>query len=115
MTCCDLCGDEGDVLEFRGFLPTTDGRHFTATVAERSSMLNRRTLLQGMAAGTGAALGCSLLPERLMASSTGAATPKRIVFFMQNQGFDPKTCVPEGMSSSGSLANITLPEPHQSP
>ncbi len=30
---------------------------------------------------------------------------------MQNQGFDPKTCIPEGMKNSGSLANVTLPEP----
>ena len=30
---------------------------------------------------------------------------------MQNQGFDPATCVPKGMTSSGSLAKATLPEP----
>lgn len=30
---------------------------------------------------------------------------------MQNQGFDPKTCIPEGMSSSNSLAGAKLPEP----
>ena len=74
-------------------------------------MLNRRTMLQGMAAGVGAALGGSFLPEQLMAASGGTTTPKRIVFFMQNQGFDPKTCVPEGMTSSGSLAKVKLPEP----
>ncbi|MDG2220066.1 MAG: DUF1552 domain-containing protein [Rubripirellula sp.] len=74
-------------------------------------MLNRRRLLQGIAAGTGAALGGSLSPERLLAAPTGSTTPKRIVFFMQNQGFDPKTCIPEGMKSSGSLAKAKLPEP----
>ena len=74
-------------------------------------MLNRRTLLQGIAAGTGAALGGAFSPERILAASKGSTSPKRIVFFMQNQGFDPKTCIPEGMKNSGSLANVKLPEP----
>ena len=30
---------------------------------------------------------------------------------MQNQGFDPKTCIPAGMTNSGSLAKAKLPEP----
>ncbi len=46
-----------------------------------------------------------------MASPASGTTPKRIIFFMQNQGFDPATCVPEGMTSSGSLAKAKLPEP----
>jgi hypothetical protein len=83
------------------------------------SMLNRRNLLQGMAAGAGAALGLSLLPEQLLASPflgtsrspTGSSSPKRIIFFLQNQGFDPATCIPEGMKRSGSLAGMKLPEP----
>lgn len=74
-------------------------------------MFNRRKLLQGIAGGAGAALGASLLPEQLMAASNGSSTPKRIVFFMQNQGFDPATCIPAGMKSSGSLAKAKLPEP----
>lgn len=74
-------------------------------------MLNRRELLHGMAVGSGAALGLSLLPERLMASSAGNGAPKRIVFFLQNQGFDPATCIPAGMTRSGSLAKAKLPEP----
>ncbi len=79
-------------------------------------MLNRRKMLQAMAASTGVALGGSLVPERLLASpvrslSASNTTPKRIVFFMQNQGFDPKTCIPSGMTSSGSLAKAKLPEP----
>ncbi len=68
-------------------------------------------MLQGIAAGTGAAVASSLFPQRLLASTTSIATPKRIVFFMQNQGFDPKTCIPEGMGTSGSLAKARLPEP----
>ena len=74
-------------------------------------MLNRRELLQGMTAGAGAAMGVSLTPERLLATPASNVTPKRIIFFMQNQGFDPLTCIPEGMSGSGSLANAKLPEP----
>ncbi len=74
-------------------------------------MLNRRKMLQGVAAGAGAAVGHSLLPERLLASPGISETPKRVVFFMQNQGFDPKTCIPEGMKRSGSLARAKLPEP----
>ncbi|WP_442509405.1 DUF1552 domain-containing protein [Novipirellula sp. SH528] len=74
-------------------------------------MLSRRKLLQGIAASTGAALGGSLVSERLLASPASNTTPKRIVFFMQNQGFDPKTCIPTGMKHSGSLAKAKLPEP----
>jgi len=49
-------------------------------------MLNRREMLQAVAAGSGAALGLALLPERVLASpATSNGTPKRIVFFLQNQ------------------------------
>ncbi|MEN3942364.1 DUF1552 domain-containing protein [Prosthecobacter sp. SYSU 5D2] len=34
-----------------------------------------------------------------------------MIFFLQNQGFDPATCIPAGMTSSGSLAKAKLPEP----
>lgn len=74
-------------------------------------MLSRRNMLQGMAAGVGTAVGASLLPERLMAASGASGSPKRIVFFMQNQGFAPATCIPEGMTSNSSLAKAKLPEP----
>ncbi|MCR9116025.1 MAG: DUF1552 domain-containing protein, partial [bacterium] len=74
-------------------------------------MINRRNMLQGMAAGLGAACTASLLPQQLSAATANSGGPKRIVFFMQNQGFDPKTCIPAGMKSSGSLAKAKLPEP----
>ncbi len=74
-------------------------------------MLNRRKLLQGVATGFGAAFSPSLPGQRLLAASTSSTTPKRVIFFMQNQGFDPKTCIPAGMKSSGSLAKVKLPEP----
>lgn len=74
-------------------------------------MLNRRNLLQSVAAGTGATLGLSLLPGSLLASPATSGAPKRIVFFLQNQGFDPATCIPKGITGSGSLAKAKLPEP----
>jgi hypothetical protein len=74
-------------------------------------MLSRREMLRAAAVGSGAALGLSLIPERLMASSAGSGSPKRVVFFLQNQGFDPATCIPAGMTRSGSLAKAKLPEP----
>jgi hypothetical protein len=65
-----------------------------------------------MAAGVGAALGgASLPPAKLHAAAAETAKPRRIIFFLQNQGFDPATCVPEGLKSSASLSGVTLPEP----
>ncbi len=64
-------------------------------------------MIQGMAA---AAVAAPLLPSLAQAAS-GKGKLKRIIFFMQNQGFDPKTCIPEDMKVSGSLAKAKLPEP----
>jgi len=68
-------------------------------------------MLKSVAAGAGATLGCSLLPESLLAAPSGNTPLKRVVFFLQNQGFDPATCIPDGHTSSGSLAKLRLPEP----
>ncbi|SVB40552.1 uncharacterized protein METZ01_LOCUS193406 [marine metagenome] len=57
-----------------------------------------------------AAVAAPLLPS-LAKAATGKRKPKRIIFFLQNQGFDPKTCIPAGMTNSGSLAKAKLPEP----
>ena len=76
-------------------------------------MINRRNMLQGMAAGVGAAVGASMLPNQASAASSARGGPKRIIFFMQNQGFDPATCIPKGMTSNSSLAKAKLPEPIQ--
>ena len=57
-----------------------------------------------------AAVATPLLPS-LAKAATGKRKPKRIIFFLQNQGFDPKTCIPAGMTNSGSLAKAKLPEP----
>jgi hypothetical protein len=60
-----------------------------------------------MAAG----VGSSIFPS--FASGANSGGPKRVIFFMQNQGFDPATCIPSGMKHSGSLAGAKLPEPIQ--
>jgi len=64
-------------------------------------------MLQGMAA---AAVAAPLFPNLAQAASN-KGKPKRIVFFLQNQGFDPATAIPAGMKSGGSLAKVKLPEP----
>ncbi|MDF1752100.1 MAG: DUF1552 domain-containing protein [Verrucomicrobiales bacterium] len=75
-------------------------------------MISRRKSLQTIAAGFGAAIGSSMFPEiSRAASAASSGGPKRVIFFMQNQGFDPATCIPVGMNSSGSLAKAVLPEP----
>ena len=74
-------------------------------------MINRRNMLHGIAAG----VGSTFLPNFASAATstkTGGG-PKRVIFFMQNQGFDPRTCIPAGMKNSGSLAGVKLPEPIQ--
>ena len=70
-------------------------------------LINRRKMLRRMAA---AAVATPLLPS-LAKAAAGKRKPKRIIFFLQNQGFDPKTCIPAGMTNSGSLAKVKLPEP----
>ena len=75
-------------------------------------MLNRRNMLRGLMMATAGACGGGFLPGQALAAAAAASGgPKRIIFFLQNQGFDPKTCVPAGMASSGSLAKVQLPEP----
>ena len=71
-------------------------------------MLNRRNVLKGLAA---AAVAGPMLPSVAQAATKGS--PKRVIFFMQNQGFDPATAIPAGMKNSGSLAKVKLPEPIQ--
>jgi hypothetical protein len=68
-------------------------------------------MLKSVAAGAGVTLGRSIFPESLRAASPGNSPLKRVVFFLQNQGFEPATCIPDGRTSSGSLAKVRLPEP----
>ena len=68
-------------------------------------------MMQGMAAGFGAALGGGLVPNFAQAAPLIPSGSKRVIFFMQNQGFAPATAIPAGMKNSGSLAKAKLPEP----
>ena len=77
-----------------------------------SPSLSRRHLLHGMALGS-AAFSAPLFANNSSSISTSATRPKRIIFFLQNQGFDPATCVPEKLKSSDSLDGVSLPEPIQ--
>ncbi|MDA0725290.1 MAG: DUF1552 domain-containing protein, partial [Verrucomicrobia bacterium] len=80
-------------------------------------MMNRREMIQGMATG----IGLSLLPGDAQAANKPATKPiikttvgpKRIVFFLQNHGFDPLTCIPKGLNESCALDGVTLEEPMQ--
>jgi hypothetical protein len=72
---------------------------------------NRRELIRVLAGGIGAVSALPLFPSLVNAAFSSG--PKRVIFFMQNQGFDPRTCIPEGMKQSGSLAKAKLPEPMQ--
>ena len=76
-------------------------------------MLHRRHLLQGLALGVGAASQPWLSTNIARAASAQPAPLRRIVFFLQNQGFDPATCIPAGLDHDAPLAGITLPEPMQ--
>ncbi|MDA7916097.1 DUF1552 domain-containing protein [Verrucomicrobia bacterium] len=73
--------------------------------------INRRTMLRGMATAMGAGYGNSLFSNNLQASTVTKGTPKRVIFFLQNQGFDPATCVAQGLKESVPLSGVTLPEP----
>ena len=75
-------------------------------------MITRRQSLKTLATGFGAAFGgSSLIPGIAQAASKVASSPKRVIFFMQNQGFDPATCIPKSLTNSGSLAGHKLAEP----
>ena len=51
------------------------------------------------------------LPEWPVPRPSAPPASKRVIFFLQNQGFEPATCIPAGMKNSGSLAKAKLPEP----
>lgn len=74
-------------------------------------------MLQRVATGAGALLGAGLLPEITQAADRSfipiAGSPKRVVFFLQNHGFDPLTCIPDGLKESCALDGVTLQKPMQ--
>lgn len=80
-------------------------------------MIKRREMILGIPAGFGALLGTNLLSGITQAAEKPAINtvggPKRIIFFLQNHGFDPLTCIPKGLSESCALDGITLEKPMQ--
>lgn len=73
-------------------------------------MILRRDLLRQMAATTAASFLPAAFP-RLAAASPVRGGAKRVIFFLQNQGFDPATAIPKDLKESTSLSGVTLPEP----
>lgn len=77
--------------------------------------LSRRNSLKLLTTGLGGALGSSFFSQSARAVVPSAPAfsggPRRVIFFLQNQGFDPATCRPTGIQNNGSLAKATLPEP----
>lgn len=77
--------------------------------------LSRRNSLKLLTTGLGGALGAGFFPQNARALGPAAPAfsggPRRVIFFLQNQGFDPATCRPSGVENNGSLAKATLPEP----
>ena len=70
-------------------------------------MINRRELIRTMAGG----VALPLLPRISLGAPADRGGPRRVIFFLQNNGFEPGTCIPQGMTRSGSLAKVRLPEP----
>lgn len=77
----------------------------------RKTMTSRRTALRNIAAGVGAAFGSSYLPAIGQTASKPTGQAKRVIFFLQNQGFDPATAIPAGLRENVSLDGVELPEP----
>ena len=75
-------------------------------------------MLQKVATGAGALLGTSLFPDIARASDKSIihtpGSPKRVIFFLQNHGFDPLTCIPKDLNKeSCALDGLTLEKPMQ--
>ena len=75
-------------------------------------MLNRRNLFSCMAAGAGAAISTTLGSKQIEAAAASRrGAVRRVIFFLQNQGFHPDTCVTKGLKESVDLDGVELPEP----
>ena len=77
--------------------------------------MKRKNVIQGLAAGLSTPLiGSSMVQAAAKtAVSSNANAPKRVIFFLQNQGFETGTSVPKGVSETTDLSEVTLPEPIQ--
>lgn len=70
-----------------------------------------------MATGVGAVLGTGIFPALGQGTGEGVIQsvggPRRVIFFLQNHGFDPLTCLPKGLEESCDLDGVTLEKPMQ--
>lgn len=80
-------------------------------------MFTRRELIRRVATGAGALVGTNFIPDLAQAGNAPAVAtaggPKRVIFFLQNHGFDPLTCIPNGLEESCTLDGVTLEKPMQ--
>jgi hypothetical protein len=67
----------------------------------------------GLSLLSGVAQSADQTSARQTSANQSVGGPKRIVFFLQNHGFDPLTCIPKGLDESCSLDGVTLAEPMQ--
>ncbi|MCE9609908.1 MAG: hypothetical protein K8R23_06835 [Chthoniobacter sp.] len=74
-------------------------------------------MIPDIATGVGALLGTCLFPDIAQAAGApvnrNADSPKRAIFFLQNQGFDPLMCIPKDLKESCALDGLTLEKPMQ--
>ena len=70
-------------------------------------MINRRKMFRGMAA---TAVTAPLFPG-LTQAAPAKKKLKRVIFFLQNQGFDPYTAIPKDLKEAASLDSFDFQEP----
>ena len=70
-------------------------------------MINRRKMFRGMAA---TAVTAPLFPG-LAQAAPAKKKLKRVIFFLQNQGFDPYTAIPKDLKEAASLDSFDFQEP----
>ena len=70
-------------------------------------MINRREFSKAASA-----MALSLVGVDIAASEPKVSTrTKRVIFFLQNQGFEPKTCIETGFKNGGSLKSVKFSPP----
>ena len=76
-------------------------------------MLNRRDMIKGICAVAGASTavpyGTASAADNKVSQFHGAKQPKRVVFFLQSQGFSDDNCTVKGLKSGKSLQSKDLP------
>ncbi len=74
-------------------------------------MLNRRQILKGAVASLGVSLSPHLVSATEGAGSKKSRKLKRVIFFLQNQGFNPETFVSDRRVTNCSLDSVKMEQP----